>query len=66
MADANVSKNGVWVDGKTGKVVESQPEEGFQIVPAGAEITPDMQKAVDAAKDAAAGDTDTKTAAKRS
>lgn len=45
-----ISESGVFIDSKTGKVVESQPEEGVQIVPPGSEITPDMEKAVEAAK----------------
>lgn len=53
MADS-VSKNGVWIDTKTNKVVESQPEEGVQLVPAGGTIDAATQKLVDNAKDALA------------
>lgn len=31
---------GVWLDTKTGKVVEAQPEEGVQLVAPGVEATP--------------------------
>lgn len=46
MAD-NVSKSGIWVDSTTGKVVESEPEQGFQMVPKGGEITPLVQSQLD-------------------
>jgi len=46
MADS-VSKSGIWVDSKTGKVVESEPEQGFQMVPKGGEITPLVQSQLD-------------------
>lgn len=45
-----VSKNGVWVDTKTGKVVESQPEEGIQLVAPGATVTPDVAAQIAAAR----------------
>lgn len=62
MAD---SKNGVFYDTKAGKVVESQPEEGIQLVAPGAEITPDAQARIDAYKsgDNAAPETVTTDAA---
>lgn len=48
----SVSKNGVWIDTKTNKVVESQPEEGVQLVPAGGTIDAATQTLVDNAKEA--------------
>jgi hypothetical protein len=58
MAD-EVSKSGVFIDTKTGKVTESQPEEGIQLVAPGSPVTPDAQRAIDNAKAAAgAGATD--------
>lgn len=54
MAD-EVSKNGVWIDSKTGKVVEKPPEEGTQIVPPGGTIDAAAAAAIEAAKSAAAG-----------
>lgn len=50
------ASKGVWVDAKTGKVVESQPEEGVQIVAPGVEPTPADLAAVEAAKVAASGE----------
>ncbi|HEV2927543.1 MAG TPA: hypothetical protein VGW74_02535 [Propionibacteriaceae bacterium] len=52
MAD-EVSKSGVFIDAKTGKVVNSQPEEGYQIVPPGGVIDANAQAQIDAAKAAA-------------
>lgn len=40
-----VSK-GVWLDTKSGKVVESQPEEGVVLVAPGTESTPDAERLV--------------------
>lgn len=37
------SPNGVFVDTKTGDVVESEPEEGIQLVPPGGEIDPNAK-----------------------
>lgn len=54
MAD-DVSKNGVYIDSKTGKVVEKQPEEGVQLVPPGGTIDTATQGLIDAAKAASAG-----------
>ena len=48
------ASKGVWLDSKTGKVVESQPEEGVQLVAPGVEATPDEQARVDAYKAAVA------------
>jgi hypothetical protein len=39
MADDNLSKTGVFFDTKNQKVVDSQPEEGVQIVAPGGELT---------------------------
>lgn len=50
MADDQVSKNGVFIDTKTGKVVESRPEEGIQLVPPGGTIDAAAQEAIDRAK----------------
>lgn len=55
MAD-EVSKTGVFIDAKTGKVVNSQPEEGYQIVPPGGVIDANAQAQIDRAKDAASGE----------
>jgi hypothetical protein len=41
---------GVWFDTKAGKVVESQPEEGVQLVAPGVEATAAEQAAVDSYK----------------
>lgn len=41
-----VSK-GVWFDTKAGKVVESQPEEGVQLVAPGTESTPDAERLIE-------------------
>jgi hypothetical protein len=54
MAD-EVSKNGVYVDSKTGKVVNSPPEEGIQLVPAGGTIDSAAAAAIEAAKAAHSG-----------
>lgn len=44
---ADTSKSGVFFDTKTNKVVNSQPEEGVQLVAPGQEITPDRQAEID-------------------
>lgn len=54
MAD-EVSETGVYIDTKTGKVTDSPPEEGIQLVPAGGTIDNATQKQIDAAKAAASG-----------
>jgi hypothetical protein len=51
-----VSKTGVFIDSKTGKVVNSQPEEGIQLVPPGGTIDPSTAAAIEAAKAAASGE----------
>lgn len=56
MADEKVSKGGVFIDTKTGKVVQSQPEEGIQLVAPGGTIDDAAQAAIDAANQPA--DTD--------
>lgn len=48
-----VSKTGVFLD-PDGKVVTSQPEEGVQLVAPGGVIDANAQRAIDAAKTAAA------------
>ncbi len=48
-----VSKTGVFVDSKTGKVVTSQPVEGRLLVAPGDELTDEAKAAVEAAKTAA-------------
>lgn len=45
-----VSKSGVFIDTKSGKVVESQPEEGIQLVPPGGVVTPNAEAQIKAAK----------------
>lgn len=61
----NVSKSGVYIDTKTGKVVESQPEEGRLIVPPGAEISDDLASHIEAAKTAATAATAPERKAKK-
>lgn len=56
MAD-EVSKTGVFIDAKTGKVVDSQPEEGYQLVAPGGVIDANAQAQIEAAKTAASGET---------
>jgi len=46
MAADETSKSGVWIDTKTGRVVESQPEHGVQLVPPGGVITPEVAKTI--------------------
>jgi len=46
MAD-NVSKTGMWIDSKTGKVVESEPEQGYLLVTKGGEVSPLVQRQLD-------------------
>lgn len=41
------ASKGVWLDSKTGKVVESQPEEGVQLVAPGTESTPDAERLIE-------------------
>jgi hypothetical protein len=55
MAD-EVSKSGVFIDSKTGKVVNSQPEEGVQLVPPGGIIDATAEARIEAAKSAASGE----------
>lgn len=50
---AEISKSGKWVDTKTGQVVDSQPEEGIQLVPAGGVVTPEVEFSIKQAEDAA-------------
>lgn len=52
MAD-EVSKSGVFIDSKSGKVVEQQPEEGIQLVPPGGTIDSATAEVIEAAKTAA-------------
>lgn len=47
MAADEVSKSGVWIDSKTGKLVESEPVEGVQLVPKGGVITPDAARQIE-------------------
>jgi hypothetical protein len=44
------ASKGVWFDTKAGKVVESQPAEGIQLVAPGVEATPDEERRVEAFK----------------
>lgn len=53
MAD-ETSKNGKWIDNKTGQVVSSEPEEGVQLLAPGVPETPDVTARIKAAEDAAA------------
>lgn len=56
---------GKWLDSKTGKVVDSQPEEGVQLLSPNVEPTPNDEAAVKAAEDAAKGEDAPKAAAKK-
>lgn len=47
-----ISETGKWVD-NDGNVVDSQPEEGHLLVRPGAEITPDVKRAIEKAEAAA-------------
>ncbi len=42
-----VTKTGVFLDLKSMKVVKSPPEEGYQLVPPGGEVTPERQATID-------------------
>lgn len=53
MADDAVSKSGVYIDSKTGKVVEKAPEEGYMLVRPGGTIDATRRAAIDAANTAA-------------
>jgi hypothetical protein len=44
---------GVWIDTRTGQVVTAEPEEGVLLAAPGAELTPDIEAAIEAAKAAA-------------
>lgn len=55
MAD-EISTNGVFIDTKTGQVVESQPEEGIQLVAPGGVIDDNARALIETAKAAAAGE----------
>lgn len=50
-----ISESGVFIDSKTGEVVDKQPEEGVQLVAPGSEIDQAAKDAIEAAKVAAAG-----------
>lgn len=56
MAD-EVSKSGVFIDTKSGKVVNSPPEEGVQLVRPGGTIDTATAAAIANAKTAASGET---------
>jgi hypothetical protein len=61
---ADTSKTGIWVDTKTGKVVETQPEEGVQLVAPGGEVTDraaDLLKAGSVERATAPADAETAT-----
>lgn len=45
---AEVTKTGIWVDTRTGKVVRSEPVEGRLLAAPGSEITPQLAAAIDA------------------
>lgn len=55
MADVKISATGVFFDTKAQKVVESQPEEGVQIVAPGGEVTADAQASIDRWNEVAVG-----------
>ena len=54
MAD-DVSKTGVFIDLKTDKVVERQPEEGIQLVAPGGQVTPAAAKRIENERAARSG-----------
>lgn len=54
MPDYPISETGVFVN-EAGEVVEEVPVEGTQLVAPGGFITPDAQKAIDAARSDAPG-----------
>jgi hypothetical protein len=56
LADDQVSKGGVFIDTKTGQVVESQPEEGIQLVAPGGVIDDNARALIETAKATAAGE----------
>jgi len=45
--EQETSKSGVWYDSKTGKVVESRPVTGVQLVPPGGTVTPARRVVLD-------------------
>lgn len=47
--------NGVWFDSKANKVVESEPEEGVQLIAPGKEVTPLDQLTVQQYRDIESG-----------
>lgn len=49
----DTSKNGLWIDTRTNKVVDSEPVEGRLLVAPDGEITAAVQAVIDAAKAAA-------------
>lgn len=51
MPDENISQNGVFYDTKNNKVVESQPEEGVQILAPGGEVTKAVEDDIQRYKD---------------
>lgn len=60
------ASKGVWVDTQSGKVVESQPVEGVQLVAPGVEATPDDERLVQRYKDGGSSEPQTVTTAKKS
>ena len=55
--EPTISQTGVWVDTETGKVVESEPEQGKLLVPPGGELDQRVRDDIAAAK-LVAGQTD--------
>jgi hypothetical protein len=47
MADEEVSENGKFLDTKEGKIVDSQPEEGVQLIAPGVVVTPEHKSTVE-------------------
>lgn len=48
-----LSNTGKWIDTETGQVVDSQPAEGRLLVAPGGVVTPDVQRSIDLANEAA-------------
>lgn len=44
----DVSKTGVWIDSRTGKIVESEPEEGVQLAAPGQVVDPTTAAQIEA------------------
>lgn len=63
---SETSKSGVWIDTKSDKIVESQPEEGIQLVAPGGPVTPEIAKRIERERAARSEGTKETTEAARS